>query len=354
MLYLFYFCIIIINITFHKHKEMLLMIDFIGLFILLGFSYGAYDNLIFIRRYMYPEQFESYTEPLFNLIVNISNKIGLSYRQFIIIISIFILLFIFNFIKDKSNNIGYAIALYLIYPAILVFAQLRFLMAFSIVLNFGIGNLIKKPKFYKIRATLAIVIASLIHFGAAFYLLFVLLENKDTKKIVFFTSIICILVYCIGFIPNVANIMSKFISEEKVEILIFGHENVEGNFGRAITSLLIIVGYIIYYYLFLVYGVENKKEQEYDKLILNFNIISIISIPLILKFSMGFLRIPNSMMLLNYIAISHYFEKKNKNNTILCISTFIFSFILMVMVVHTPEAIERVITPFFEQNELFF
>lgn len=358
MLYISTICLVVFNFFYNlksNKSKLLLSINFIFLVILLGFTYGPYDTQIFIERYIYYQKFENFTEGLFNIIVKFFNSIGMSYRLFMVSLSLVELFFIFKFIKKYTSNPFFVIALFMIYPMIVWFTQLRFLMAFTIVLTGGINALIEKKKSYKLKATIFILLASLIHSSSLFYLIFVFADSFSNKK-TFFLSIL--IMTCSLFIEPLMKLATMIIGTTKINAIIAEMGRTTGVFGRCATASTMIGGYFFIYYLIKSdkkYCESNKKEILFIDTIFKYNSWAMICVPLIITFSTAFYRIPQSLLLLNYIAISKYIAsnrdfKIRKNEFIIYIITILYSIILFFMMFHTEEIYKLVVIPFFEQN----
>lgn len=360
MLYLITFFMIIINLIYRDSKKVL-VIDFIYFMIMLGFSYGSYDTMIFINRYLHPEKYERFTEKLFNFIVIAFNRMNFSYRTFMISTAFVELSMIFNFIKKYTLNYGYVVALFVIFPMILVFEQLRFLMAFTIVLRFGIENLIDKKKFYRIKFLICIGIASLIHSSVIFYLVFLIADFFGVKTLIKFTVIAIIVSFVITTNPQILRIIGYVIGSDKLEIVTRIQKGQEGQFGCSALSMLVFLEYFLYYY----YATRRKKELglcekdiEFLTTVLKFNIISMISIPLIYVFSVAFMRIAVNLALINYVGISKSlgYNKKyciNKEKAQLFFIALVITIVLFFFASHTEEAFVLNVFPFFEENEIY-
>ena len=112
-------------------------------------------------------------------------------------------------------------------------------------------------------------------------------------------------------------------------------------------------------YIYVIYIAKknySKDVQQYLLMTLKINIISLISIPLIWIFSVAFMRIATSILILNYIGLSKTLNlKNNKKIQIYYIELFALccSILLFIFNVHTLEAFNLIIKPFFEENTFF-
>ena len=359
MLYFITVLFLILNI-YYKKSKILLLLDFILLMILLGFSYGPYDTMIFIDRFENYKHYTDFTEILFNFIVQFGHGLNLNYRGFMLMTSLVELLLLFKFIKKNTKNPCYVIGLFIIYPMIIMFEQLRFFMAFIIVLLGAIDGIINKEKYYKIRAVIFICIASLIHSSCILYLIFLLCDIMSTKKIAIISLILCIMLSSLSFITPVMNFMSNFVGEEKISIISSEVDRLDGNYGRSFgTFCMIITFYLQYLFMkkdkFFWNNMIDGKDKDFINRILKINILCLVCIPLTIFVSPAFYRIPQSAMILNYVVFSKYITsyglKMRKNEFVFIFLNLFCAILLLVLLVHTKEAANLIITPFFEENE---
>lgn len=359
MLYLLTIVFLFLNLLF-KNSKYLLFLDFGLLFILLGFSYGPYDTMIFIDRFVNYKHYAGFTEILFNNIINLGHNLGMDYRTFLLVTSFIELLLIFFVIKKNTKNYCYVIALFILYPMILMFEQLRFFMAFTIVIVGAIDPIINKSKFYKIKAIIFIIIASMIHSSCIFYMIFIFIDNINIKKLFIITIIASLFLSSMSLIKPLMNSVSQIIGEEKVAIVGTEIERLNGNFGRSFLVIYIIIMYYIQYLYMkndkFFYNNKNKDDIEFIERTLKFNIACLMCIPLTMLVSPAFYRMPQSVTILNYISFSKYIKshgtKIRKKEFIFIFINCIYALSLIILLVHSSEAIGLIITPFFEQNAI--
>lgn len=359
MLYILTFIVIILNLLFYKSKKILIL-DFIYLFIMLGLSYGSYDTLIFIDRYNHPEIYKDFTEPVFNMIVNIFHNFGFNYRQFMIILASIELIMIFRFIRKHTKIPGCVLCLFIIFPMLEMFEQLRFFLAFTIVLTIGIDALIEKKSFYRSKFIISIIIASLIHSATIFCLLFLICDIFNEKMIKKIVAIGIITILIFGIFPSVLEVVNMIIGDNKMEILTRIQKGQIGQFGCSMLTACISIEYIIMY----LYSKKRKnkfsisdEDEKYLNLIYKINIMNLITIPLIYLFSVAFMRMAVFSIILNYIGFSKIIismNKKydsNKSIPVLLILLIFISTIFFGFSNHTQIAFELKIRPFFEEND---
>ena len=359
MLYFITILFLVLNI-YYKKSKILILLDFLLLFILLGFSYGPYDTMIFIDRFENYKHYTDFTESLFNLLVEFGHNLNLNYRGFMIVTSVIELFLLFKFIKKNTNNSCYVIGLFIIYPMVLMFEQLRFFMALTIVLVGAIDGIINKEKYYKIRAVIFICIASLIHSSSIFYLIFLLCDMLSTKKIAIISLVLCVLLSSLSVIVPVMNIVANFVGEEKLDIISSEVTRLNENYGRSfLVFIIILMFYLQYLFMkkdtYFWSNLINDKDKLFITRILKMNILCLICIPLTMFVSPAFYRMPQSIVLLNYLVFSKYITsyglKMRKKEFIFILLNVFYAILLLVLLVHTKEASELILIPFFEENE---
>ena len=357
MLYIITILFILINILMRDSKY-LFVVDFVFLFILLGLSDGSYDTLIFFNRYIDPERYSDFTEILFNGIIKFFHLLNFNYRQFMMAVSFIELIMLFVFIKKHTKNVCFVIGVFMIFPMLHSFEQLRFLMGFIIVLTVGIDSLLKSKKNHTIIYCISVLIATLIHSSCIFFMLFILAKKFNTKTIIKITIFTTIILSTIGIRPEMLKIIGFIIGDSKLEIVTRIQKGQEGQFGCSCLSTLVFLEYLVYY-LYINNKTDklgiNKSDLDNINLVLKFNIISIIAIPLIYIFSTAFMRIAVFLLILNYVFISKSldYDKKyctTKYKFIITISTTMCAVVLFFFASHTKIAFDLNVRPFFEEN----
>lgn len=138
MLYILAIVILGAGIVLSKEKfQSNIMLVF--MWILFAFSYGNADYNIHLRKYAQYQFLNSQTEWLYNQLMVLFNRLGLSYRGFLIIVSAFILLVFFSFARNHTKNIAWVLAMYMLYPFCMDVTIVRYTLAISVVyigLNF--------------------------------------------------------------------------------------------------------------------------------------------------------------------------------------------------------------------------
>lgn len=361
MLYVITLFVLIINL-FCKKSKIVLGIDFVFLLLALGFSYGPYDTMIFIDRFTNYKFYEGFTEILFNSIVLLGHKVGLDYRSFMIACSFIELTILLYFIKKNTNNYCYVIGLFLLYPMVIMFEQLRFFMAFTIIIIGVLDNIVNKNKFYKIKSIIFTIVASLIHISSIYFVIFILVPILSTKKTIIISTAVTIMLFSISFISSALNFVEKFVGDEKLSIIGTEISRLDNNYGRTFLIFYIIFVFSLQY-IFIrndkkyVNELEKAENKEFLENVFKFNVLCLPCIPLTLYISPAFYRVPQGIMILSYIAFSKYLtssgNKIRKKEFIFIIFNILYAISTFLLLVHSNEAFKLILFPFFEENEFF-
>lgn len=334
----------------YKCKKFMLCILFVFIFVLHGWSSGAYDVEIGISRYTNYKFYQSFTEVGFNALVLLGHYAGLNYRTFYVLISLFELLVLFWFVNKNCEKAPIVIGLFILYPSVILLQYIRNLVAIPFVL-IGIDVLIHKPKRYFFKFLVLILVASSFHSSALLFLL-MLPASFFSRKIVGLASIGgAVALEIVSNWSFLYNVVEQYISDSKAEIL-SRTANAVGNFGRIFSlSFAIASFFIMYYVLKWIFRVKMKEE---DYLFYNMNIVMILCIPLTKNFAVGFSRIPTLIFIVNYV---FYVNKISticgQRKRLLCYSMLVFLLMgLFFMAFRNIEYRQLVLYPFFEQNEL--
>jgi len=182
MVLLAWYVLLIILNSIYKRNKFLLVIDFVYMWILMGWSYGNADYAMYLRRYMYPETFGT-LEPIYIIVEKFFGSLGYDYQIFLIVMSVICLIARFIVIQKISSRPNQVIALYLIYPFIMDIVQIRMFYATTFVL---IAILLlreaKKPISFVVVFAI-ILVATLIHNACIIYMLLPLAKVLKKERI---------------------------------------------------------------------------------------------------------------------------------------------------------------------------
>lgn len=324
MLYILAIVILGAGIILSKEKfQSNIMLVF--MWILFAFSYGNADYNIHLRKYTQYQSLNFQTEWLYNQLMVLFNRLGLSYRGFLIIISAFILLVFFSFTRNHTKNIAWVLAMYMLYPFCMDVTIVRYTLAISVV-YIGLNFLFEGKKWWLPKYCCCILIASMIHLSSIFCLLFILPKFLNLKKLaklmvllslVFtvFTSVLT------TFIDKLVNI--SFLNIGTKLNIVLNASDMKYNFRSVMNyrlKMLLILGCsLLVYYIVYAWIKRNRVEEQaetksnisYIELALGMN-ISIIPLIGLLSFSADLFRIQISLSMVNYIAFAQYFDMREK------------------------------------------
>lgn len=361
MLYFLLIFIVVFDIFFYRYKNLqkfVIACNFVFLWLILGWARGAYDVEIGISRYMYPERYKSFTEPVFNAIINLGYLLKLDYRTFYAIVSFFEIFLLVRFVRKYSNYPCLVLMLFILYPMSYVFTLTRNILAYTIVLCVGIDILLQKEKNYEIKYVIVILISTMIHYSSIFFIVYIIVDKLNINQTKWFTTIGIILLSSYSIVLKIISVFSSFINAEKIGNIMrnsVGH----GLFGRIASSLIIfIVFFVIYNLLKNRYekGVNENWSEEKSTLVYKINYINLLAIPLIIFYAIGFSRIFVLTMPLYYIAIFNMIGNVNRSK-ITVNQFYAILLVLMCIVVenyglyNTEEMRSVSLRPMYEQNE---
>lgn len=367
-----YIIIILLNLTFRKSK-ILYVIDFIYMWILMGWSYNVADYDVYFTRYTYPEIYGT-LEPLYVAIQNIGKIMGLSYNSFLAYMSFIFLLVRMILIRSMSIRPNYVIGLYLLFPFIMDITQIRMFYATTIVL-LGIFVLMKNYRYSNIFFVIIIIIASMMHSACIIYLLVLVAKNVkefNTKKYLKTCIFGCVILYIMlptGVLYDVLTVISGAFG--------FGRKFIETVF---VTSQAYKITYKITYMVeillffclmnsifkrimknnsisYIEKTKDNKKVSnlEFTQFCAKVNDSLLIVLPLA-WFSGDIYRVQHGMTILFYIAFSNFegFRSSNRGkiklNQVL-VTGFVIIFMLLFLL-GISSLRETVFIPVFFENGL--
>lgn len=324
MLYILAIVVFCASIVLRKEKfQSKLALCF--LWILFAFSYGNADYNIHLRKYTQYKLLNSQTEWLYNQLMFFFNWIGLSYRGFLIIISVLVLLIIFFFAKNYTKNISWVLAMYMLYPFCMDVTMVRYTLAISVV-YIGLVYLFEGKKWWSIKYCCCILMASMIHLSAIFCLLFMLPKFINLKKL---TKLMILLSLGITvFTSNLTVFIDRLVNISFLNIgnklnIVLNASDMKYNFQSVMNyrlKMLLLLGctLILYYIIFIWMKRKRVKEQleiksniQFVELALGMN-LSIIPLIGLLSFSADLFRIQLSLSLVNYVAFAQYFDMREK------------------------------------------
>lgn len=370
MLYINSVFLVIIGL-FRKQSK---LIFYVMLFLLITLLAGNTDNgdiVEYMINYMNitdPSYIGAF-EPGYQIFAKICAQLGLSYNQFLFVIGSVGLFLIVSTIRLFTPYISYVLSLYFIYPFLWDVVQVRNFLSMSIII-FGMRYIISNNKSY-FKYIVCVFIASTFHTSALFYLLFLLIRTKNTRKL--FNMSVAITAMSIIFMPKTLNLLSRFIPA--VKILTYTETQ------TSMFTKLCVIGYYICLIILVKISVDIIKKENIreNKMLLNtnqyrdtdlakkrrkiieldiesilkINIVSMLGLYFFVN-NLNFSRLYRNLYIIYYILFSICLVKMKKTKKyyiyyIIVLIFMIFSFVFFV--IHIPTT--KIITPIFENNIIF-
>lgn len=335
VLLILYFFLIILNILFPKNKA-LTIIDFVYMWILIGWSYGNADYNLYVSRYSYPDRYVT-LEPLYVSVEKLFSSYGYDYESFLLIMSFICLLIKFILINKMSSRQNIVIAMYLLFPFLMDIVQIRSFYASTLVMV-AIYVLLQKKKF-SIPVYIALILFStMIHSLCIVYLVLIIAVLIKTEKLHDFSRKI---------ILAVAGATALLVSGILYKVLyyiatIFGFGTkfaetvIAAGMAYKVTNKMVYMAEIILFFLianFIClkarkmilsnnYIGNSKKEYLSGTKLIDFcyksNYLMLIILPFA-WFSGDIYRIQHIFMIILYIAASNVLSVENKKKHFLLV-----------------------------------
>lgn len=256
MLFFIFSTFIMIGIFLKRNKMFSYMMIALAIFLIAGNICNA-DYTNYITNYnnilnpLYTDKFEIG----YQFIVMICFKLGLTYNQFLLISSIIAFILIFNTVKLFTPYTSLTISLYMIFPFVLDLVQYRNFLSMSIFI-YGLRYIICTNKNY-FKYIICVLIASLFHKSALIYLILLLINIKDNRKLIYI--MIASTLSVVLFKPTIFKLLASFVSIEKIEYYTSA--------TTSITTKLCAITYFIYMILLVHVSINIlKKENILEKI----------------------------------------------------------------------------------------
>lgn len=156
-------------------------------------------------------------EPGYMAICKICLCMGLSYIQFRMVVAIIIIVLLIRGLRYFTENINYALSLYLIFPFVGMVSGLRNAVGIAILI-YGAHFLFQNDRNAIIKYLLCVCVAVLFHYNSVFYFCFLLLKCRRLKIIETMAGVLTGIV-AVGFLMKTGilyRIVALFTQSEKV------------------------------------------------------------------------------------------------------------------------------------------
>lgn len=362
MFYLITLALILLGLIYEKSK-LVRFFQLLNIWILLGWSSGNADYNNYLTRYTYYNSLAltSRTEFLFAQMFKISNKLGLTYPQFLIIVSLIYVLILGFVVSLFSSNPNFVLALYMIYPACMEATQIRFTIASGIVLLGFLLLLNENIKLGEFYYVLCVICAALIHIGMLFFLVMLPIRRLDKKKSMYYSAIIIagVVVFRMGAIRIILSLFPGMMNKLTFMHLYETRTMVYWFFIQLVLWITFIL-LLRYFGNFTGNGNQVLSVEKAMKIA----IISAIALPVTFIFR-DIYRVQQTLSILYFCALTNVYDEgviearsqkiiaTSNNRIFLMTLCLVVTFICLFVVVLASSNFENVFLPYFENNTLF-
>lgn len=301
--------------------------------------------------------FTSNYETGYVFLMNIGSYFTDDFYEFKGLVSVILLILLFNSIKRYAPNPHLVISFFSIYLIILSAEQFRYFIAFTVFFLGLIQLIFSEKKYKKAKFLIFTLLASTMHSSFLIYLLFIIIDlnNRKIKKEIFIGAIaivFSIIVFINGNqIPGIDSFVKRFESEK------FGiYLGQSTNFGFLYIVFLQFINIWLSYGMYKFYMKKgNYKNKKIINLIFKINILSILFFPLIMT-QITFYRLIRNILIINYFGFSMFLSNSqmsrlNKLIFLICILLSIVMWMYFDLVIKTPS--KALLIPFFKENIYF-
>lgn len=313
--------------------------------------YADLDNYVPLFNYYNSKEFVlsfPNTNFIWVLLCKLFYMLGFNYRGMIIGIVFFNYYLLHRAAKNLQCNENIFFGLFLIFPSIIQLINLKFSLAFSLIV-FAYSILCVEKKYSTICFFILTIIASLIHNSAFVFLLLIFAKKKKINMGRLFVIALIITVFIIFNLNTITHFVQHFISNQQYERYFTDTITPSSNIWILLIFLCWLISYI---FGFLAINYINKdKENKYNnifrKCIVVINIM-VLTLPLLLldRNMHRFIEIGFVMV---FFMMSMILKGKFTKNKMMLLFCMIIS-LITVMAIYTPY--DSVLDPIFTYDEI--
>ena len=315
LLYLFFALVLGLCVIEYEGRISYIILILI-MFLLMGFMVTNVDMAAYQRMFDVVEGKNTIatTDIGFGLLMYIAKSFGLSYFDFVRMVTIIGLTLITIVFHKHSICPALVLALYFVFAFSAETIQLRAFLAEG-VLYLTIIDIVERGRVNLIHYGITMIIALMLHGSSIFFcLLLILCFVTDRKKLLALVACMCTAMPFINVILSVVPIASV---RNKIEIYLMGQ--------RSSISMAAII-YVLLYLLitvFLVYLDNRETDMQWHNnlnMLIKIHYICLLSCVMILVFTSNFYRITRTIIVVDFIVLGNYFITKkliNRNNAII-------------------------------------
>lgn len=245
--------LILLAVTSYKSKYVIILL-LLFMWSLCIFCTEAYDlrNMEYVYNY-YPQVTEEHA-PGYDIFLKTCIELGLSFNAFKAIVGAFSLALTYLAIKKSTDYFALVLGFYAIYPFFGTVTQIRNGMMAAIVMYFLVG-FIADPRHSIWKYVFGIFLASMFHYAAVIYLIFILARRRINTKILFIIVISMVIIINVIIQNNLLyNVVTHFISNPRVlqwfdfqAILAWSIPENNNWKSQALLVFIQTAGYVLFY-----------------------------------------------------------------------------------------------------------
>lgn len=252
--YLLFFLMILLGMIFKRSK--IVSFFLLGyIWILIGLNTYTPDYSEYESIYNNAGNIATNTEIGFLYVCMFFRNLGFSYQEFRMIWGMIYIILIANFTIKNTKNPNYVYSLLLIAPVLMDASGIRAGVAYMLAMNFSL--LLKKPKrSCKILFVLGIILCSMLHVSAIFYLIFLLADKPLNRKKILFIGVLILAITLFCYTPVFQlgmNLVYDFTGSYKISKWILSSSAIHPTLVGFLSVALFLVGLV---YL-------SSKEDKY-------------------------------------------------------------------------------------------
>lgn len=351
-----------------KQSRTLYIISILFLWILMTFTYGNADEGVYLSRYTTPELWTNNSEYLFSFLIDICRKVGLNFFAFKGVTAAIEITLVGRTVWKLSKYPNIVLLFYFFSSFAYNVVQIRFALASSVFI-YSIQYLFNDSATYEnhflssneLKYIIGVIIATFIHTSAIIWLVLLIAKKCNIKATAVFTILFNILII-FNISPNfISDFLQGFGAEGRMTAyLSTAYQN---SSFRTFGQLKLVLFAAILEILICFYILKNKnyfENMNQVELLLKMNIIILIIIGFILKYTPEVYRLQESLFLINYIVLTNViptnsFLKVRTKTPIFIVENLIFILIigLSYLELYSSSNFFTVWQPLFSNNLLF-
>lgn len=248
--FLIYISLIVSGLLFQKSK---LISALICIFMWIVFAYGTNSSDSGNYQYVYENilnsSLQKHYEPGFSILMMFSNKVGLTFLQFRMLLASIYVLIIYKSINNYSKYASLVLALFIIAPFFFFVSGLRNAISSAIII-YSIKYLYKDNRKAKIKYLIGLLFATMFHYSSVFYIVFLLINKNKKMNLLksrrgLFILMLMVFSAVIVQLPEIAHYLIQLVTNNTKILYWFSNQiTTTSIFGALLFSFIFILSVI--------------------------------------------------------------------------------------------------------------